>query len=60
MTNAIYISKYVQSRLSNPKPQPLTKYEKKAERGSHILSKIFEIATKTNNNERQNCRTIKS
>lgn len=50
MTDAVYISKYIQSRLSNPKPKPLSKYEKRAERGAHILSKIIEIA-KSNNNE---------
>lgn len=52
MTDAIYISKYIQARLSNPKPQPLSKHEKKAQRGAHILSKIIEIATKLNSNER--------
>ena len=50
MTDAVYISKYIQSKLSNPKPQPLSKHEKKAMRGAHILSKILEIA-KSNNNE---------
>ena len=50
MTEAVYISKYIQSRLTNPKPKPLSKYEKKAMRGAHILSKIIEIA-KSNNNE---------
>jgi hypothetical protein len=50
MTDDVYISKYIQSRLTNPKPPSLSKHEKRAQRGAHILSKILEIA-KTINNE---------
>jgi hypothetical protein len=60
MTDAVYISKYIQSRLSNPKPQPLSKHEKRAQRGAHILSKIIEIAKTINNEYTRSHSSIKT